>query len=113
MANNFKLRTGASVSNSTLETIYTVPSSTTTVVVGGMLNNKSGSDITADVQIVTSSSSGENADDVYLVKAVPIPTGSSLEIIEGKVVLETGDIIKVLASAGSALDVAFSVMEIT
>ncbi len=113
MAETFKLRTGASVSNSALEEIYTVPSNTTSVIVGGILSNISSSIITADVQIVTASTTGENGDDVYLVKTVQIPSGSSLEIIEGKVVLETGDKVKVLASASAALDVAFSVMEIT
>ena len=115
MANTFKLRTASSVSNSTLQAIYTVPTSpsTTTVIVGGTLTNKSGSNITADVQIVTYSSSGENADDIYLIKGVSIPTGESLEIIEGKVVLEPGDVVKGLSSAATALDVALSIMEIT
>jgi len=112
MAETFRLKTGASVSTSLVD-IYTVPVSTTTVIVGGLLSNKSGSIITADVQIVTASSSGENVDDVYLIKTVQIPSGSSLEIVEGKVVLEAGDKIKVLSSASSALDVAFSIMEIT
>lgn len=113
MAETFKLKTGASVSDVTPVSIYTVPVSTTSVIVGGMLSNKSSALITANVQIVTNSSTGENSDDVYLINTVQIPQGSTLEIIEGKVVLQEGDIIKVLASASSALDVAFSVMEIT
>jgi len=113
MAETFKLKTRASISAVALESVYTVPASTTSVIVGGMLSNKSSALITADVQIVTNSTTGENADDVYLINTVQIPQGSSLEIIEGKVVLQESDIVKVLASASSALDVAFSVMEIT
>jgi hypothetical protein len=113
MANTFKLKTAASVSNSTLETVYTVPLATTTVIVGGILSNKSSASITADVQIVTKATTGENGDDVYLIKDVVIGPGLSLEIIEGKVVLEKEDILKVLSSASAALDVAFSIMETT
>jgi hypothetical protein len=113
MAETFKLRTGASVSNSALETIYTVPASTRTVAIGCVLTNKSASNITADIQIVTASTTGENGDDVYIAKGVLIPTADSLEIIEGKVALETGDAVKVLASASSALDVALSILEIS
>ena len=39
MANTFKVKTKASVSNSSLDTIYTVPSSTSTVVLGMALSN--------------------------------------------------------------------------
>ena len=113
MAETFKLRTGASVSNTALEAIYTVPAATSTVVIGCVLTNKSVANITADIQIVTDSTSGENGDDVYIAKGVLIPTADSLEIIEGKVALEAGDKIKVLASAGSALDVALSILEIS
>ena len=113
MAETFKLKTGASVSNTALESIYTVPASTSTVVIGCVLTNKSGANITADIQIATVSTTGENADDVYIAKAVLIPTADSLEVIEGKVALEAGDTFKVLASAGSALDVALSILEIS
>ena len=65
------------------------------------------------MKITTASSSGENADNVYIVKGVSIPSGSSLEFVEAKIVLETGDVVAALASAGSALDVALSIMEIT
>jgi hypothetical protein len=113
MAETFKLRTGASVSNSALETIYTAPASTSTVVIGCVLTNKSASNITADIQIVTASTTGENADDVYIAKGVLIPSSDSLEIIEGKVAMEAGDKFKVLSSAATALDVALSILEIS
>ncbi len=113
MAETFKLRTGASVSNTVLETIYTAPSNTSTVVIGCVLTNKSAANITADIQIVTASTTGENADNVYITKGVLIPSSDSLEIIEGKVAMEAGDTFKVLASAATALDVALSILEIS
>jgi len=98
MANTFKLKTKANV-DASLVTVYTVPSSTTTVIIGLTLANVKGASITADAQIVTASSSGENADDVYVVKDIPLPAGSSVEIMGGnKIILEAGDIVKVKGS---------------
>ena len=113
MANTFKLKTDANVSTS-LAATYTVPSSTTAIVIGCTLANTSAAAITADVQIVTDSSSGENADDVYVIKGEPIPQGGSLEVMSGnKIVLQTSDALQCLASASNALDVVLSIMEIT
>ena len=112
MANTFKLKTDTAV-GTTLTTVYTVPAATTTVMIGAVLANITASQIKANVQIVTASTTGENADDVYLIKELPIPTGSSFELIEGKVVLEAGDIIKGESDTASSLDVALSVLEQT
>ena len=113
MANTFKLKTKANV-DASLVTVYTVPSSTTTVIIGLTLANVKGASITADAQIVTASSSGENADDVYVVKDIPLPSGSSIEVMSGnKIVLETGDIVKVKGSTTDAVDAILSIMEIT
>ena len=71
MANTFKLKTKTGVNGAALSTVYTVPSSTTAVIIGLTISNIKGQSITADAQIVTASSSGENADDVYIVKDVP------------------------------------------
>jgi len=110
MPNAFKLKTKTAV-GTTLTSVYTVPATTTTVMIGAVLANILASQIEVDVKIVTASSAGENADDVYLVKDLPIPNGSSFELIEGKVVLETGDIVKVESDTASSLDVALSVLE--
>ena len=113
MANTFKLKTKANV-DASLVTVYTVPSSTTTVIIGLTLANVKGASITADAQIVTASSSGENADDVYVVKDIPLPAGSSVEIMGGnKIILETGDIVKVKGSKTNCVDSILSIMEIT
>ena len=113
MANTFKLKTKAGI-DASLVTIYTVPANTTTVIIGLTISNIKGSSVTSDAQIVTASSSGENADDVYLVKDIPLPTGSSIEIMSGnKIVLEAGDIVKVKGSVTNAVDALLSIMEIT
>ena len=113
MANTFKLKTKAGI-DASLVTIYTVPANTKTVIIGLTIANVKGSSVTADAQVVTASSSGENADDVYLIKDIPLPAGSSIEIMSGnKIVLEAGDVVKVRGSVTDAVDALLSVMEIT
>jgi len=115
MANTFKCVTKAGVTS--LDVIYTVASSTTTVVLGLVLGNTTTSQVTATVTLNTDTGNRSGANDesnqaVELVTNAPIPAGSSLELLSGnKVVLETTDEIKV--SASGATDVALSIMEIT
>jgi hypothetical protein len=63
---------------------------------------------------VTRSTTGENADNVYFIKDIPIPAGSSVEIMAGnKINLEYEDVIKITSNTASSLDVALSIMEIS
>ena len=113
MANTFKLKTKAGI-DASLVTVYTVPADTTTVIIGCTVANVKGSSVTSDVQIVTASSSGENADDVYVVKSIPLPAGSSVEIMSGnKIILQAGDIVKVKSDTTNGIDAILSIMEIT
>lgn len=115
MANTFKTVTKAGVT--TVDTIYTVASSTTTVVLGLILGNTTTSQVTATVTLSsdTANRAGANNEanqDVELITNAPIPAGSSLEMLSGnKVVMEATDILKVTSSG--ATDVALSIMEIT
>ena len=116
MANTFKLKTKSGVNGAALSTVYTVPANTTAVIIGLTISNILGQSITADAQIVTASSTGENADDVYIVKDVPLPAGSSIEVMSGnKIILEAGDVVKGGGSnaSGNDADVILSIMEIT
>ena len=118
MANTFKLKTKTGINGAALSTVYTVPTSpsTTTVIIGLTIANIKGASITGDIQIVTAATSGENGDDVYLVKDVPLPAGSSMEIMSGnKIILNAGDIVKASGSnsSGADADVILSIMEIT
>ena len=115
MANTFKLKTDTAI-GTTLTTIYTVPVSpaTTTIIIGCLLANiHASAQVKANVQIVTAATSGENGDDVFLIKNVSIPFGSSLEIVEGKIVMQAGDIIKCESDTAGAIDCAISVLEQT
>ena len=115
MANTFKTVTKAGVTSA--DVIYTVASSTTTVILGLILGNTTTSQITATVTLEsdTSNRAGANNEanqNVELVTNAPIPAGSSLEMLAGnKVVMETTDVLKVTGSG--ATDICLSIMEIT
>ena len=106
---DFKNAFANSVSNSSATTVYTSPASKTSILLELDLSNKTGSDVTVDVTITDNS----NSDTVStLGNDLPIPSGGTLKVVEGqKIVLMAQDAIKVLASAGSAVDAIASVLE--
>lgn len=108
MANTFKNAISAAVGTSQAS-VYTVPSATTTTVIGLTVANRTASSITVDVEVTDTSASTS----VFLVKGAAVPAGGALVPIGGdqKVVLETTDIIKVTSSAASSADVIVSVLE--
>ena len=73
-------------------------------IIGIRLTNIVTQTIQADVYI-TSTASGGSADS-YIVKGVSIPQGSSMEFIDGgaKVVLLSGDAVKVKSDTASSAD---------
>jgi hypothetical protein len=116
MANTFKVCTRASVDHSSADTIYTVPSSTTTVILGMTICNRHSSATDIDV-ILVSDTAGSNPNtnaNVYLLKDTSIPTASTLEVFSGqKIVLQTTDSITAQAAANDYIDISISIMEIT
>ena len=102
MANTFKNYTSASVGTGATTT-YTVPSATTSVMIGCNLSNRTASQINVDVQV-----SG-----VYLIKGAPVPSGSALSVLDGKIILETTDTVVVTSDTASSCDVIVSVLEQT
>ena len=110
MANTFKNSTkaGGAVAANTDMTVYTVPSSTTTVVIGLTISNLASNSITVDVKLEPAS-----GDNIHIGKNLPIPTGSTVNALAGKVVMETGDVLKVQSDTANSADVATSVLEIT
>ena len=119
MANTFRLHTADAVGTSAV-TLYTVGSSTTTIILGLILGNVTGSAINATVTLESNTDHNDGAgsdfnnDNVELVTNAPIPAGGSLETHGGgKLVLQTTDILRVTSDPASSLDVALSIMEIT
>ena len=114
MANIFKLKSNAAMPSSagTPLTLYTVPSSTTTIVLGLILTNVHSASVTASVQLVSDTNNTEVNETTLLLKDVTIPVGSSLEVLSGsKVVLQTTDILKIDCSVSAKIDASLSIME--
>jgi|TARA_B100000900_G_C20407033_1_gene645236 hypothetical protein len=122
MANTFRVVTFAAEPNSagTPYTMYTTPSSTTTVVIGLILTNINTTSVTAEVELVSDTATTVNTGAAaangtsFLVKDVNIPAGSSLEVLTGgKVILQTTDVLRVDCSVADKLSGTLSIMEIT
>jgi hypothetical protein len=112
MANNFKLVNNAVMSSTANQTdaLYTVPSSTTTIILGLTLCNVHTAQVSATVEIVDSSAGITST----VIKDAPIPVGGSLEIMSGnKIVVETTDVVKVSSSIADKISATMSIMEIT
>ena len=55
----------------------------------------------------------DGSNDIYLVKNAPIPTGSSLQVLDGgaKFVVQASDALKVVSDTASSLDVWVSTVD--
>jgi hypothetical protein len=116
MANTFKVKTDAAAPTAagTFDTVYTVPSSTTAIVLGLMVCNVKTSQVTASVRLNTNTVDTETNQTVLLVQDVPIPVGSSVELLAGnKVVMQTTDFLEIDCDTTAGVDVTLSIMEIT
>jgi hypothetical protein len=100
MANTFKNYTASSVGTSA-STVYTVPSATTSVIIGCNLSNVTEEVIRVDVQLGST----------YIIKDAPIPSGSALSVLDGKIIAEAADTIVVTSDTASSTDVIISVLE--
>lgn len=109
MANTFKNAAAAATGTSEVS-VYTVPSSTTTTVIGlTCANVTSTSPVKVSIRVFDTSASAH----FFIVKNAEVFEGGSLVAVGGdqKLVLETGDIIKVQSDTASSIDTIVSVME--
>jgi len=104
MAQDFT-RYKARLTGTSAATIFTANSNDT--IVGISLANVAATAITASVYI------NDGTNDFYLVKSAPIPVGSSLQVLDGgaKVVVQSGDILKVVSDTASSLDAWVSTVD--
>ena len=76
------------------------------IMIGLMISNILTTSVNVTVVI------GAHTDNhTHLCKDVTIPAGDSIEIVQGKIVLEGGEDIGVTASAASAVDVTMSILK--
>ena len=121
MANNFRMINFAAEPNAagTEYIMYEAGSGVTAIVLGLILSNIHTSQVTASVRLVSDTANRAITNNTangtsIIIKDVPIPVGSSLEIMSGnKFVLETTDQITVDCSVADKLSGTLSIMEIT
>jgi len=123
MANNFRLVNFAAepASAGTPYVMYEAGSGVTAIVLGLILSNIHTSQVTATVNLVSTTGSRGGATGSLvsngtsvIIKDAPIPVGSSLELMAGnKVVLEVDDQITIDCSVADKLSGTLSIMEIT
>ena len=108
MANAFK---NSFLKNATtsFSNVYVCPAATTATVIGMTIGNTGAAPITTNVSVVSATVS------YVMVQDATIAVGGALVPVGGdqKVVLESGDYLKVQVSAANSADVICSVLEIT
>ena len=104
MAQNFRRYTSNNVGTSAA-TIFTANSYDT--IIGIYVANVTASAVIASVYI------NDGTNDIHLIKDAPIPAGSALQVLDGgsKIVVQSGDVLKVVSDTASSLDVLTSVVD--
>ena len=110
MASNFTRKLSRNVGTSATSIgAYTVAAATQVTAIGLSVANIAANGIKVSAEIF------DGVNSTRLVKDAPIPVGGTLVIIGGdqKVVLVTGDQIRVTSDTATSADVVLSVLEIT
>ena len=104
MAQDFERNTSNAVGTSAV-TLRTANSDD--AIVGITIANVTTSQITVEVYI------NDGSNDIHIVKDAPIPAGSSLQVLDGgaKIVMVSGDVLKVKSNTASSADVWVSVVD--
>ena len=108
MAQDFERTLQRNISNNSgSPTELRAATTTDDAIIGVRCTNTSGTAVNISVYV-------KNGSDTYfIIKDAPIPTGGSLELIDGgsKVVLQTGDSVEAYASAATSVDIITSVVD--
>jgi hypothetical protein len=101
--NTFKSYTANLTTIST--SIYTAPSGYTTVMLSAQISNISGNTITVSGYHIRS------GNPTALIIGASVPVNDALNLLTGKVILQTGDSLYANASANTAAQILVSVLE--
>ena len=107
MAQNFQRTLNNNITLLASPTELRAATTTNDAIIGVRCTNTSG--VSVDVTVYVKNTSTN----YYIIKGAPIPTGGSLELIDGgsKVVLQTGDSVEAYASAATSVDIVLSVVD--
>ncbi len=108
MAQDFERTLKEDISNNSgSPTILRAAANSDDAIIGIRCANIAGTSVNISVYVKNGS------DKYFIIKDAPIPTGGSLELIDGgsKVVLQSGDSVEAYASAASSVDIITSVVD--
>ena len=108
MAQDFERTLQQNISNNSgSPTTLRAAANSDAAIIGVRCVNTSGTSVNVTVYVENSSTN------YHIIKNAPIPTGGSLELIDGgsKVVLQSGDSVEAVASAASSIDIITSVVD--
>jgi hypothetical protein len=103
MANNFN--NAKTHITTALTTVYTTTTGKKSILIGFLVSNTGSTDITIDIAIVNPSTGT-----YYVGKSLTVFAGTSLEVLQAKIVLVGGDTVQVKASSATA-DAVISLLE--
>jgi len=110
MAEVFKNASLVDVNNSSADTLYTAPASTTSIVLGVAIANKSANTVGVTMSMTDTSASTTT----QMIPDVQIPGNTTLEVLAGqKYILETTDVMTAQADTASAIDITMGVLELS
>jgi len=110
MAETFKNASLVDVDNSSADTLYTAPASTTSIVLGVAIANKSANNVGITLSFTDTSASTTTE----MIPTVSIPGNTTLEVLAGqKYILETGDSMTALADTATSIDITMGVLELS
>ena len=108
MAQDFERTLQQNISNNSgSPTTLRAAANSDDAIIGVRCVNTSGTSVNVTVYVENSSTN------YHIIKNAPIPTGGSLELIDGgsKVVLQSGDSVEAVASSASSIDIITSVVD--
>ena len=100
-----KFQTETLVLTTSDQTMYTAPTGYTSIVLYAHITNYGSADTTVTMSHVRSSTTTE------IIKGAIVPVNDAFVPMEGKLVLETNDSIKISAGANSTLKCILSILE--
>ena len=93
------------------ETVYTCPIGVATIILFAQVTNVDPSNSTPSVTAIHSRST-EGIPDYKFSNAIPIPPNDSTSLVpDGRLVLETGDSIKISGSSNDTMHLILSILE--
>ena len=107
MAQDFERVYASSISNNSGSPTSILTSNSDDALISVRCVNKHSASATVTVVICSSGT------DYNVIKGAPIPTGSSLELIDSgsKIVIQNGDVVKAFSDTASAIDVLVSFVD--